>query len=376
MGDKAKYLGILLGLTFASFIIIQQASIFVGLMTRTFGFISDTSQPNIWVMDEKVKYIDDAKPLDSNELQRVRGIEGVEWAVPLFKELIRATTKDGTFQNTIVIGIDNASFIGRPPVLLEGNIEDLRMTDAVIVNREGAENQLASIDPATGQKIPLRVGDSIEINDQRAIVVGICDVARTFQTQPVIYTTFRRAVRYAPFERKNLTYILAHSAPWIEPEELCKRIQRITGLAAYTPDQFEDLTVSYFLRRTGIPINFGVAIGLGFIIGIAIAGQTFYNFTLDHLRYLGTFKAMGATDTLLEKMVYLQSIVVGLLGWGLGIGAASLFGLLSRGTQLSFLLTWELALASLVGIALICLLSAYLSIRKIRSLELAIIFKT
>ncbi len=376
MGDKAKYLGILLGLTFSAFIITQQASVFVGLMARTFGFINDTGQNNIWVMDRKVQFADDVKPLSSNELFRVRGIEGVEWAIPLFKGMIRARLENGNFQNSVVIGIDDATFIGRPPVMLEGNIDALRNTDAIIVSKEGAEGLLATKIPGQKEKIPLRVGETIELNDNRAVVVGICEISRTFRTQPVIYTTFRRAIRYSPFERKNLAFILVKSAPDIKPKELCDRISRITGLAAYTRRQFAALTLNYFLRRTGIALNFGVAILLGFVIGIAIAGQTFYNFSLDNLRYFGTFKAMGADDELLTKMVVLQSFIVGTLGWGLGLGAAALFGFVTIGTQLSFRLPWQLLIGSYAALMLICFFSAWVSLRKIRKLEPAIVFKT
>ncbi len=376
LGDKAKYIGIILGLTFASFIIIQQASIFLGLMTRTYGFITDTRQADIWVMDSKVKFVDDIKPMDSNKLFRVRSIEGIEWAVPLFKRNIQARLPDGTFQNTIVIGIDNASFIGRPPIMLEGRLKDLRNTDAIIVSKESAENQFANIDPKTGNRSPLQVGQTIEINDNRAVVVGICENSRTFQTQPVVYTTIRRAIRFSPFQRRNLSFILVKASPEISPQELCKRITRLTGLAAYTGSEFSKLTVSYFFKRTGIPVNFGVAIGLGFIIGVAVAGQTFYNFTLDNIRYFGTFKAMGADNEILTKMVLYQSLIVGCIGWGLGIGSAALFGILSRGTQLSFTLPWQLVFISLISIILICLLSAFISIRRIRSLEPAIVFKS
>jgi len=375
IGDKAKYLGMILGLTFASFIMVQQASIFLGLMSRTIGLIVDTSQPNIWVMDPKVAFVDDVKPLASTDLFRIRGIEGVEWAVPFFKGIIRGRLRSGDFQNIIVIGIDNATFIGRPPIMLEGKIEDLRQTDAIIVSREGADEQLARDAPGFNHKIPLQVGEVIELNDNRAVVVGICEVSRTFVTQPVVYTTYRRALRYSPVERKNLSFILAHSDESIPPKELCKRITRITGLAAYTNEQFARKTISYFLRNTGIPINFGMAISLGFIIGVVIAGQTFYNFTLDNLRYFGTFKAMGADNKLLTKMVLYQSLMVGSLGWGLGIGAAALFGLASKGTKLAFFLPWELVVLSYISVLAICLFSAFISIRRIRRLEPAIVFK-
>ena len=103
-GDRAKYLGIIMGLTFASLLITQQGAIFVGLMTRTYGFITDTGLPDLWVMDPKVQFIDDIKPLQDTELYRVRGVEGVEWAVPLYKGLIKARLEDGTFQTCIVRG--------------------------------------------------------------------------------------------------------------------------------------------------------------------------------------------------------------------------------------------------------------------------------
>src|SRR3954452_12917843 len=90
IGDRAKYLGIIMGLTFASLLITQQLAIFFGLMTRTFGAITDLALPDVWVMDPKVQFIDDIKPMQDTQLYRVRGIEGVEWAVPMSKGLLKA----------------------------------------------------------------------------------------------------------------------------------------------------------------------------------------------------------------------------------------------------------------------------------------------
>ena len=374
IGDRSKYIGIILGLSFASFIITQQSSIFVGLMTRTFGFISDTSQPNIWVMDKKVMFIDDIKPLRDTELNRVQSIEGVEWAMPLYKGMIRSRLTDGIFQTCNVIGIDGATMIGGPPRLLEGKLEDLRRPDAIIVNSVGARDKLAHDFPISQN--PLRVGDRLEVNDNRAVVVGICEVTRTFQSQPVIYTTYDRASSWAPQERKLLSFVLAKSKAGEDPKIVCRRIEEATGLAALTPDEFVRKTILYFMKYTGIPINFGVAVLLGFIIGIAIAGQTFYNFTLDNLRYFAVFKAMGAEDALLTRMILFQSFWVGAIGWGIGVGIACLFGLLSLKTELSFRLPWWLYLSTAIGIGCICAFASWISLRKIKTLDLGIVFKS
>jgi len=376
VGDRGKYLGIIMGLTFASLLITQQSSIFTGLMTRTYGSITDLSQPDIWVMDPKVLFIDDIKPLQDTELFRVRGVEGVEWAVPLYKGLLKARLQDGNFQICNVFGLDDATLIGGPPRMIEGSLVDLRQQDAIIVNDVGAKTRLAKRPKGGGGKpVPLQIDDILEINDHRAVVVGICQVSRTFQSQPVIYTTYSRATVFAPRERKLLSFVLVKAREGENLNALCERIKKTTGLAAYTAQEFKDVTYNYYMKYTGIPINFGIAVMLGFLIGTAIAGQTFYNFTLENLRYFGTLKAMGATNGILLRMILLQALMVGALGYGLGVGGASLFGYLFRGTELSFRLTRDLLYVSAGAIIIIIIFSALISIHKVMRLEPAIVFK-
>src|SRR5499427_5252386 len=348
MGDRAKYLGIIMGLTFASLLITQQSSIFVGLMSRTFGFVTDTGLPDVWVMDPKVQFIDDIKPLQDTMLLRVRGVEGVRWAMPLYKGLLKARLQNGNFQTCNVIGLDDATLVGGPPEMIEGTIADLRRAEGVIVDIVGATGKLAKVPegpdgrPIQGAKpVPLKVGDTLELNDRRAVVVGICRVSRTFQSQPVVYTTYNRALQFAPKERKLLSFVIAKADTGVDPKVVCERIRRTTHQEAFTSRDFSWMTIVYFMKYTGIPINFGIAVMLGFLVGTAVAGQTFYNFTLDNLRHFGALKAMGATNTRLLGMIVLQSLVVGLIGYGLGVGAASIFGQLTGRTELAFRLLWE-----------------------------------
>lgn len=375
VGNRAKYIGIIIGLTFASLLITQQSAIFMGLMTRTFGFLTDTGLPDVWVMDPEVQFIDDLKPLKETGSLRVRSVEGVAWAVPLYKGLLKARLANGTFQTCNFIGLDDETLIGGPPVMLHGRLEDLRRSDAIIVDIVGATGKLARV-AQDGKRVPLKIGDTMELNDHRAVVVGICQVQRTFQSQPVVYTTFSRATLFAPRERKLMSFVLVKAKPGQDIPALCQRIRFVTGLAAYAKEDFKILTVRYYMKYTGIPINFGVTVVLGFIVGIAIAGQTFFNFTLDNIRYFGTLKAMGATDRMLLRMILLQAAMVGAIGYGLGVGAAAAFGSLSGNTELSFRLPWQLLVFSAVAITLICAASAVLSMWKVVRLEPAIVFQS
>jgi putative ABC transport system permease protein len=376
IGDRAKYIGIIIGLTFASLLITQQSAIFLGVMTRTFSFLTDVGLPDIWVVDPKVQYTDDIKPLRDTEVLRVRGMEGIDWAVGMYKGSMRARLANGTFQSCVVIGLDDETLIGGPPKMLRGKIANLRQSDGVIVDNIGAEDKLAKVLP-NGQRVALQVGDELELDDNRAVVVGICEVTKTFQANPVIYTTYSRATTFAPQERELLSFVIAKSKPGEDLPALCQRIDQVTGLKAYTPDKFKELTFMYYLRYTGMPINFLTSVALGFIVGITIAGQTFYNFTLDNLRYFGTLKAMGTTNRTLLQMILLQALMVGAIGYGLGVGAASAWGtLLSGRTQIAFRLPWQLLLISAAAVLFICLTSAAFSIRKVMRLEPAVVFRS
>jgi putative ABC transport system permease protein len=376
VGDRAKYLGIIVGLTFASLLITQQAAIFVGLMTRTYGAVSANGLADIWIMDENVRFFDDVKPMSDTQLPRVRGVQGVEWAVPFYHGILNARTASGKVQHVNVNGLDDATLIGAPPEMVVGSITDLRRADSIIVDETGASRELAH-PPAQpgGVRAPLAVGETLEINDHRATVVGICRTVRSFQWGPQVYTTHSRAVSFAPPQRKSLCFVLVKAKAGEDIPALCQRLRATTGLEARTHEDFKNAIYDYFYFYTGIPINFGIAVLLGFIVGTAIAGQTFYNFTLDNLKHFGALKAMGAPNAMLLKMILLQSALVGAIGYGLGVGIASLFGLMIRDSELAFRMPWWLLVVSAVSVAIICMLSAGISILKVVRLEPAIVFK-
>jgi len=373
--DRARFIGMVLSLSFSAIIITQQSSTFLGIMMRTYGTITDTPQADIWVMDPNVRFIDDILPLRDTDLFRVRCVEGVAWAVPFFKGAIRARLLNGQFQTCNLIGIDDSTLIGSPHTMLEGHVEDLRHPDAIIVNYQGAIDKLSRNQAPGLPSIPLRVGDQLELNDRRAKVVGICDMSRTFQSQPVIYTTYNRALTYAPAERKLLSFILVKSDGRMPVRELCKKISQVTNFAAYTKEDFENKTIDYYMRYTGIPINFGFAVFLGLLVGAGIAGLIFFNFITENLKYFALFAAMGASRWLLVKMTMLQALWVAMMGWGIGTGGSALIGYLARKTELTYHLTWPIFLGTGVIIFSICIVALFLSIAKIFKIELGTMFK-
>ena len=336
-------------------------------------------------MDPNVLQVDDVKPMIQNNLYRVRGVEGVLWAVPLYKGTARAKIDNvegkprQVIESVILLGLDDSSMVGSPPRerILEGRLEDLRKPDAIFVDNNRLQKLFPGLPPDAYKRENYRrfLGKEIEMNDHRAIIVGICEASRTFQSNPVVYTTYSRAKGYIPNERKTLSYILARAEPGRDPKDVAKSIQLRTGLGALTGDEFAWKTINYYLKYTGIPINFGITAMLGFLVGTAIAGQTFYNFTLENLKQFGALKAMGASNFKIIQMILLQAIVVGFLGYGIGVGLAALFGVTSKNGELAFYTPWHLLPITGGAVILICVLASLLCVRKVMVLEPAIVFR-
>ena len=368
-GDRSKFAAIIFGVTFASLLITEQSATFCGVMERCTGQIRDTHGADIWVMNPSVRYIDDLKPISDNDVYRVRGVPGVAWAVNLYRGPAQIQLASGNFQNAFLLGIDDASLVGAPVHMVLGNIGELQLPDAILVDEAGFHQMWP------GE--PLSTGKTLEMNDRRAVVVGVFRATQTFMTMPILYTRFSQATLFVPPSRRMTPFVLAKCEAGAAPREVARRIEAQTGRKALTRAEFIDLTMNYYLQHTGIPVNFGTTVLLGFLVGCAIAGQTFYLFTVENITQFGTLKAMGMSDRQVVGMILIQASVVGAIGYGLGVGLATLFGIVAQRFMplLAFFLPWQVLASTAVAVLLIVLLSSLLSIRRVLVLEPAAVFQ-
>jgi len=375
VGDRLKYLALVAGVAFAALLITQQASIFTGFSLQIGQWVRDTSNGSfdLWVMDDQVEFDNDFKPMSDTALQRVRGVRGVEWAVPMYKAYLRVRLPDGTLVQSRVIGLDDATLTGGPPQVTQGKLADLRQDRAVLVNEEQARSTLRL---RRGEDRALRVGDRISVNDHDAIVAGFYRANREFFWDPVLYTTYSRALSWAPKERKLLSYVLVKVAGGEPVTDVAARINAMSGLKAMANDAFDRTSTSELLSRTGSLVNFGITIVLGFVIGLLVAGQTFYTFVLDNLKLFGALKAMGASTRTVMRMMAIQVVTVGSIGYGLGLGAASVTGLFFSKAGLAFNMSWQIPLAGGVAVLFCCLVAGLLGMVRVVRLEPAVVFKS
>src|SRR5713226_9342720 len=313
-GDRSKYFGLVFAIAFCTFLLENQTSIFANIMRRTASQILDVTDAEVWVMDPKTEYWDQTKALKDTDLTRVRSVPGVAWAVRLFKGNPVAKTLSGKFAVSLLIGLDDATLSGAPRKMLLGSWQRLSEPDAVVLDQAG----YVLLFPGA----PLELGRTLEMNDHRVTIVGISDASAPFVSLPVMHSRYSEAVNFLGRERTELSFVIARPLPGVTPKELATRIQAQTGLRARTTDEFMWDCVRYYLRNTGIPVNFGITIAVALVVGTVVAGQTFYLFTVENLRQFGALKAIGVTNPRLIGMILLQAGTAASLGFALGTGMA------------------------------------------------------
>lgn len=369
-GDRAKYAILVSGICFSTILITQGMAMFSGILTYSYATASNIRAP-IWVVDPLVQQVGDIQPLRDTDVDRVRSVEGVAWAAPLYVGNAQAKLLvGGATQAVKLVGLDADTLAGAPTRVIEGSVNNLRRAQGVIVDARFID----IMKEQRGEQ--LKIGDVFEMNDREAVIVGIAKVTQGMEGSVYVFTTWDRAKEYVPSQRKMLTHILAAPEPGKPIDEITQLISQETALKAVTEAELKEMSAHWMLYQTPIPFVTGLWVGIGFIIGLVISGQTFYTFVLENTRHLGTLKAMGASNFTLSMMIVIQAGIVGFIGFGLGVGIiGAFFSILPEG-RAPMVLIWYTPVIVFFSITIICMLAALLCVWRVTRIDPAIVFRS
>lgn len=385
MGDKAKYIGLLSGIAFTAFLVTFALAYFAGFMTWGFALISENKSVDVWVMDPAVNSTEMTINLPSSALTQVRGVEGVANAVPLSLNDVVIRFPNGRFQPVQMIGVDSKSLTGAP--LLKDGIAPtiLYKPDSVIVDAGGTTDKLQTplytkdkwpfdgvhLDAPTRE---LRFGDELLVNDKRVVIAGVSNTIPRFPPHPLLYTTYPNVQRLLPYEKKLLTFIMVSAQTGVSAHQLAKRIEQQTHLRARTSDDFKEDTVRWFLTNSEDVGDMAAMLILAMTVGFGVTGVMLYMFTYENLKQYAVLKAMGTSNSMLLKMMFIQAGSSAFLGAGIGIGLCAIAGEFVSIIDFPFRLMWFTPLFGVLGVLIVSLTAALISARPVLKLEPGIVF--
>jgi len=365
VNDRAKFAALLVGITFAVFLMIQMTSMFLGVLLRASSTVLNVGA-SIWVMDPAVNTVANSLGMPDYVADFARSIDGVKFSVALYSGGALVKLPDGTLQPVNVIGLDDTSLFGRPK-LEKGNIEDIFADNGFIVVHDAEFGKLNN--PS--------IGTEFELNDRRAVIVGVAAVASSgLFGIPTLYTTYTRAVQYIPSTRFTTAYILIEPKSSRDIAHIKAEIAKL-GYIALTRDEFIHRISHYYTFQTGLGTNILIMTVIAFIVGLSISGQTFYTFILENLEKFGALKAIGAKNSELVWMILFQSALVSATGFGLGIGLCIILIFIARirlPDYAALITSGNLSLAFAMVIV-IAAISSYIGVRRVLQIEPFDIFR-
>jgi putative ABC transport system permease protein len=386
LGDRAKYLGLLFGISFTSFLVTFAGSYFCGFMTRGFALIAENPGADVWVMDPAVESTEQTTNIPDSALDRVRSVDGVRSAVPLALAMADARFPNGRIQTFQLICVDDATLFGVPALKDGVSSIVLRAPDAAIVDPGGTDGKLETplskadqwpfgqphLNVATRE---LAAGDELLVNDHRVVVRARAQALPRYPPRPLMYTTLSNARRVLLPERHLLTFVLAAAAPGVSPRDLANRIESQTGLKARSSDDFIKDTVLWFLVNSEDVGDMASMISIAMFVGFGVTGVMLYMFTTDSLKQYAVLKTMGASSTLLLRMILAQAGLCALLGTGLGLGLCAIIGQIAVvEADYPFRMMWFTPVLGIVMVMLVSLAAAAISARPVLKLEPGIVF--
>jgi putative ABC transport system permease protein len=379
LGDRAKYFGLLFGITFTSFLVTFAASYFGGMMTRSFALIAE-SPADVWVMDPAVVAVDRTINLPASALNRVRSVTGVLSAVPLALATADARFPNGRFQSVQVIAVDDATLTGVPLMTDGATAAVLRTPDAVIVDDGGSSGKLDTPNLRADQwprgrphlEVPMRplaTGDELLINDTRVRIAGRSVALPRFPPRPLLFTTLSTAGRILLPERRRLTFVLVTAAPGVEPRALATRIETATALRARSSVDFKADTVRWMVANSEDVGDAVTMLTIAMLVGFGVTGVMMFMFTNENLKYYAVLNAMGATARQIVGMVFTQAAICALLGTGLGLGLCAIAGRIFTLYNFPFRLMWFAPVAGGAAVVLVSVGAAALSMRPVLKMQ-------
>jgi len=365
VNDRAKYAALLVGITFAVFLMIEMTSLFAGILNRSSATIINIGA-SIWVMDPAVQTVANTIPLPDYVLDEVRSIPGVKYAVPFYSGGALLKLRDGIYQAANVVGLDDTSLFGRP-MLIKGSIESIFAENAFIAV---ADSEFYKLENPS-------VGTEFELNDHRGVIVGIAKVASSgLFGVPTLYTTYNRALQYIPNTRFTISYLLVEPK---SPADVAAIKQQVAaaGYLALTKDEFIEKISDFYKYKTGIGTNMLIMTVISFIVGLSISGQTFYTFVLENLEKFGALKAIGAKGREVVTMILFQAAFVSLLGYGMGVGlcACLIWAARAHLPDYAAIITFSNLALAFAMVVVIAGISSYVGVRKVLKIEPFDIFR-
>ena len=217
-----------------------------------------------------------------------------------------------------------------------------------------------------------------EVNHREVAIAGLFRFGTSFGIDGTLVTSETNFLRLFPTRQRGLIELgLVRVAPGSDPARVRDAIRAQVGsdVLVLTLAEFRAKEIAYWDSATPIGYVFSFGVVVGMVVGGIIVYQILFADVNDHLPEYATLKAMGYSNGFLAGVVIQQAVILAVLGFIPAMGLSMLLYRISgEATRLPLEMTEERALLVLGLTIAMCVLSARMALRKVRSADPAEIF--
>lgn len=363
--DKVRSLITLMGVIFAVGLIFNQLGTFLGLM-ETSSVIIDHTPGDIWITSKNSKNFDFSQPFPEFIYNQVLSEPDVESAEKLIVAWALIKQKEGGTEQIEIVGYNPERGVGGPWEMKSGDTRNLNNGNFAIID-ESAMKRLGNI----------QVGDYRDVMWRRLQIVGISTGVKSFTTAPIVFTSYTLAQSLVGYiGPDNTVFVIAKIKPEASLAATVKKLkQNLKGVDVYSKADFSYKTRRYWAVETGVGFSFMLTIVISFLVGMLIVGQTIYNSTMEHIKEFGTLKAIGASNFEIYKIIFSQAMINALLGYIVSLIITMATVRLYDAIGMVLVVRWWVNLLVLALTLIMCSTAAFVSIRRIKKIDPAILFR-
>jgi len=311
--DRIRLVVSIVGVSVAISLICIQGGMFVGAV-ETGARLPRRADADIWVMSEKTVTGEFSVPIPERKMYQALGVAGVERAGRLLVGQSIWRFADGRQEPVFVIGCESEyDWLGTAAAF-----DPRILRDRAVLFDERESVRLGSAGRA------LRVGDVGEMKGYRAQVAGFVSDLNAFAPTPYVLCDHETARNYLGVADDQTTFVLVKCLPGADINRVKAELQhRLTDVEVLTQNEFADRCWKYWVVNTGMGMALILSAALAFMVGTAVVGQTMLSSVLTKLREFATLKALGFGNGFVFGVVGLQTVIVALIGYALGMAATA-----------------------------------------------------
>jgi putative ABC transport system permease protein len=361
--DRAKLAGTLLGVVFATVLMIQQLGTFLGLLYKNTQFV-DNTQADLWIVPPGTSQVQAGQPISISMLYQARTVPGVAWAEPLLLGGAAVQRPQGGQEAVTLVGTSLPRSAGGPFSMVSGSADSIADPATVIFE------QAKRVDLGD-----LNVGSVRELSGKRVVVGGFTWGLEPFGP-PYAFASYETARDVLRTPDDQTSYVLVGVEPGADLAAVQAELQARVGKSAevYTQQAFHDAILGYLVRAQ-LGITFGTSTAFALIVGFVIVALSMFSAVVDNVREFGTLKAIGATTFGLTKLLMVQAVLYAVIGTTVGLFLATGMAEGIRSANLVLVLPAPLLYSSYGVMTVLCVLASALAVLRVRNVEPGMVFR-